>query len=430
MNILVVGGGGREHALVWKIAQSNNVNKIFCAPGNGGIAALAECIPIQVHAVEALLQFARRQKIDLTVVGSEEPLTLGIADTFRKHGLKIFGPSALAAEIEGSKVFAKQLMKKYGIPTAGFEVFSDPDSAKHFIRKKNQPCVVKTDGLAAGKGALVCPEVNEALSAVDIVMSEKNFGAAGRRIVVEDMMQGEEASVFAVTDGDDYIVLPSAQDHKRILDGDRGKNTGGMGAYAPAPVVTQEILERVKHEIIKPTIDAMAAEGRMFQGVLYCGIMLTAEGPKVVEFNCRFGDPECQALMPLIQSDVVEMFLAVEEEKLKTYPLKLNKRHCVCVVMASGGYPDRYEKNKCILGLDDIGDTHIMVFHAGTEKRGHQLFTAGGRVLGVTSIAENLAGAAKQAYEAVGRIQFENAYFRKDIGHRALNHALALEATR
>jgi phosphoribosylamine--glycine ligase len=418
MNILVIGGGGREHALVWKIAQSKNISKIYCAPGNGGIRSIAECVAIQTTDIKSLSDFAIRNRIDLTVVGPEQPLTLGIVDHFQNHGLNIFGPSAKAAEIEGSKVFAKELMKKYGIPTAGFEVFSDAFSAKKYISETNLPCVVKADGLAAGKGAIVCMTVDEALAAVDTIKNE--FGEAGNSVVVEEFMEGEEASIFAVTDGKDYVVLPAAQDHKRIFDGDQGKNTGGMGAYAPAPVMTHALMERTKKEIIEPTIAAMAAEGRAYQGVLYCGLMLTKNEPKVVEFNCRFGDPECQVVMPLIKSDLVELLLAVAERRLSSYQLELNNQSAACVIMASGGYPDQYEKHKEIYGLEKISDPDTTVFHAGTEFKNGKILSNGGRVLAVTASAALLPDAIRKAYSAVSKLHFDQAHYRKDIGHRAL----------
>ncbi|NUM81141.1 phosphoribosylamine--glycine ligase [bacterium] len=420
MNILVIGSGGREHALVWKIAQSRQASTIFCAPGNGGISESAECIPIKANDIPGLLQFSKEKKIDLTVVGSEEPLTLGIVDEFTKHGLLIFGPTAQAAEIEGSKVFSKQLMKKYGVPTAEFEIFSDAVHAKEFIRSKNKSFVVKADGLAAGKGVIVAADVQETLDAVDLIMSDKKFGTAGNKIIVEEKMSGEEASVFAVTDGEDYVLLPAAQDHKRIFDGDRGGNTGGMGAYAPAPVVTPEIMAQVERTIIRPVIRGMASEGRLYKGVLYCGLMLTDDGPKVVEFNCRFGDPECQVLMPLIESDVIELFLAVAQGKLKNYSLRLNSMTATCVVLASGGYPDAFEKGKTIFGLEKKLSSGAMIFHAGTQKPDEKFITSGGRVLGVTAFTDTIAGSIQKAYEIAGQVSFEGMHFRKDIGFKAL----------
>lgn len=418
MKILVIGSGGREHALVWKIAQSEKVTQIYCASGNGGIRSIAECIPVKPDDILGLCEFAVTNKIDLTVVGPEQSLTLGIVDVFKKKGLKIFGPSAKAAEIEGSKVFAKTLMTKYAIPTASFGVFTDTDAAKKYITDRNRSCVVKADGLAGGKGAIVCMSPDEALVAVDTIRDE--FGDAGNSIVIEEFMEGEEASIFAVTDGRNYVILPAAQDHKRIFDGDNGKNTGGMGAYAPAPAVTTAVLERVKREIIEPTISALSSEGRPYQGVLYCGLMLTKFGPKVVEFNCRFGDPECQAVLPLIKSDIVDMFLSVTDGTIGTYRLELHDQSAVCVVMASGGYPDQFEQNKEISGLDSVDKTNTFIFHAGTEYKNGKVYSRGGRVLGVASAADQLSKAVEQAYSVIEKIHFEKAHYRKDIAYRAL----------
>lgn len=420
MKVLVIGSGGREHALIWKIARSKLVSKLYCANGNGGIGNLAECVPIKPDDIEGLRNFALEQSIDLTVVGPEQPLTMGIVDEFESKGLKIFGPSAMAAEIEGSKVFSKYLMQKYDIPTADFKVFTEVHDAKEYLREKNKPCVVKADGLAAGKGAVVCRKLAEALDAVEFMMSDHAFGSAGDRVVIEEFMEGEEASVFVITDGTDFLVLPVAQDHKRALDGDRGKNTGGMGAYAPAPVMTPDLLQAAIASIVKPTIAAMAKEGRSYKGVLYCGLMVTSDGPKVVEYNCRFGDPECQVVMPLIESDVVEMFIAACDGKIKDYSLTLSDRHATCVVLASGGYPEAYEKNKVIHGLDLAGGEGIMVFHAGTHRKDDQFLTNGGRVLGVTAVGADLGEAVEKAYGAVAKIRFDKAHYRKDIGSKAL----------
>jgi len=419
MKILIIGGGGREHALAWKIARSPKVSKIFCTPGNGGISQIAECVAIKVSQIAELTRFAEQKQIDLTVVGSEEPLTLGIVDEFEKKGLKIFGPSAKAAEIEGSKVFAKQLMRKYHIPTAAFEVFLNPEEAKKFIASKNKAFVIKADGLAAGKGVIVGDTVEESLQGVDAIMTDQKFGFAGKQVVVEEKMEGEELSVFAVTDGVDYVVLPSAQDHKRIFDGDKGKNTGGMGAYAPAPAATEPMMKRIREEIIEPTIRGMFTEGRRYKGVLYCGLMLTKEGPKVVEFNCRFGDPECQVLMPLIKSDLVDLCLSTVEGKIKNFRAEILPGAAVCVVMASGGYPDEFEKGKEIFGLENSPE-EVVAFHAGTEKRDGKFLTSGGRVLGVTAYAGDVGRAAALAYQRTAVISFDRAYYRKDIAHRAL----------
>ncbi len=424
MNILVIGNGGREHALVWKIAQSKRVSGIFCANGNPGTAEFAENVPIRPDDMAAVLDFIRIRRIDLTVVGPERPLVLGLVDVLEAAGCAVFGPTRDAARLEGSKVFSKQLMKKYGIPTAGFEVFDNATAAREYILRRNTPCVVKADGLAAGKGAIVCPTVDEALAAVQLIMGDKNFGNAGDQVVVEDMMTGEEASLFAITDGRDYVMLPAAQDHKRAGDGDTGKNTGGMGAYAPAPVMTGPLLDEARRTIIEPTIAAMINEGHPYRGVLYGGLMLTPDGPKVVEFNCRFGDPECQALMPLIGSDIVDLFMAVAERNLKNYRLEILPRSAACVVMASGGYPDAFQKGKTIRGLETARASGALVFHAGTAMNEGSLVTAGGRVLGITASADRLEDALALAYRGVSAIDFDEKYFRTDIGHRAL-HARA-----
>ncbi|WP_027717808.1 phosphoribosylamine--glycine ligase [Desulfovirgula thermocuniculi] len=422
MKVLVVGGGGREHALVWKIAQSPRVKEIFCAPGNAGIASLARCVPIGAEDVRGLVEFARREKIDLTVVGPEAPLTLGIVDEFSAAGLAIFGPSARAAAIEGSKVFAKQLMAKYGIPTAGFAVFDDHAAARRYISEKGAPIVVKADGLAAGKGAVVCRTVEEALSAVEEIMVKGVFGEAGRRVVVEEFLEGEEASVLAFTDGETVIPMLPAQDHKQVYDGDRGPNTGGMGAYAPAPVCTPEVMRAVEEQILRPTVRAMAREGRPYRGVLYAGLMITPQGPKVLEFNARFGDPEAQPLLMLMASDLVEVMEAVLGGRLAETQVRWHEGAAVCVVLASGGYPGPYRKGFPISGLEEAASRHpgVVVFHAGTALAEGRVVTAGGRVLGVTARAESIEAAIAGAYAAVGEISFEGMHYRRDIGQKAL----------
>lgn len=421
MNILVIGNGGREHALVWKIARSKKVSGIFCANGNPGTAECAENVPVRPDDLGAVLDVIHARRIDLTVVGPELPLVLGLVDVLEAAGCAVFGPTRGAARLEGSKVFSKRLMKKYGIPTAGFEVFENATTASEYILKRNAPCVVKADGLAAGKGAIVCPTVDEALAAVQSIMGDRNFGSAGDQVVIEDLMAGEEASLFAITDGRDYVMLPAAQDHKRAGDGDTGKNTGGMGAYAPAPVVTEALMDEARRTIIEPTIAAMINEGHPYRGVLYCGLMLTADGPRVVEFNCRFGDPECQVLMPLIASDIVDLFMAVAERRLKNFRLEILPRSAACVVMASGGYPGAFQKGKTIRGLEKARECGAWVFHAGTARHEGSLVTAGGRVLGVTASADGLEDALAVAYRGVSAIDFDQKHFRTDIGHRALH---------
>jgi len=421
MKILVAGSGGREHTLVWKIAQSPLVEKIFCAPGNGGIQELAECVEIAATDISGLSDFAEREAIDLTVVGPEAPLAEGIADEFLRRGLRIFGPSRAAAHTEASKVFAKEMMVKYGIPTARHAVFADAEEAVAHIRQREAPLVVKADGLAAGKGVIVCRTRGEAEQAVNRIMMEKEFGAAGDRVIVEDCLVGEEASLLAFTDGETVLPMDSAQDHKPVYDNDEGPNTGGMGAYSPAPVVTPEIYRRINDEILTPMIKGLTTEGIEYKGVLYAGLMITDEGPKVLEFNVRFGDPENQALMPRLENDLVEVMNAVIDGRLSEIELKWNPKAAVCVVMASGGYPGSYEKGKVIAGLDSLEDESVVVFHAGTKRLDNgEIVTNGGRVVGVTGLGETIAEAFETTYAAVGKIHFEGAHYRNDIGAKAL----------
>lgn len=420
MKILVIGGGGREHTLVWKISQSPLVRKIYCAPGNAGISSLAECLPISPTHLSQLARFAKNNEIDLTVVGPEVPLVEGIVDEFQAQGLRIFGPSKEAAQIEGSKAFAKDFMKKYGIPTADYRIFEDRDQAVNYVRKSEVPLVVKADGLAAGKGSIVCHTHQEALAAIDKIMVQRVFGESGNKVVIEEYLKGEEASVLALTDGSSLHYFSPAQDHKPVYDGDKGPNTGGMGAYAPAPVVDPLMMEEVKHKIFEPAIRGMASEGWTYRGVLYAGLMITEEGPKVLEFNCRFGDPESQVTLPLMKSDLVEAMVAVIEGRLSDFRMELLEKWAVCVVMASGGYPGHYEKGKQILGLDRDWSEDILIFHAGTKFKDGKIITDGGRVLGVTALGENVRSAIDKTYEAVAKISFEGAHFRRDIGHKAL----------
>lgn len=431
MKVLVVGSGGREHALVWKIAQSKLVDKIFCAPGNGGISELAECIEIKGNDTERILSFARKEKIDITVVGPEAPLTLGIVDEFSEYNLKIFGPNQSAAKLEESKVFAKKLMAKYAIPTADFQVFDEASLAKKYVEKIGAPCVVKADGLAAGKGVVVAKTIEEAHIAISSMMEERIFGDAGNRIIIEECLEGQEASILVLTDSKEIIPLVSSQDHKRLLDEDKGPNTGGMGAYSPAPVVTSKIFNDISETIIKRTIKALAKEGIQYKGILYAGIMLTKNGPKVLEFNVRFGDPETQAILPRLNSDLLEAILAVSDGKLssllKSTGLNWDNRACVCVVCASGGYPGNYETDKIIYGLEETRQMKdVVVFHAGTKRlpQGvggqHQFATSGGRVFGVTGLGGTIQEAIKRAYTAIDSINFEGMCYRKDIGSKAL----------
>ena len=422
MRILVVGSGGREHALVWKIAQSKLVDKVFCAPGNGGISQLAECIDIKADDVFGLLEFARKEKVDLTVVGPEVVLSLGIVDEFRKAGLKIFGPNKQASNLEASKVFSKELMEKYKVPTAKFRVFDNPNAAAKYIDKIGAPCVVKADGLAAGKGVVVAKTVDEARNAVTSMMQDKIFGDAGKKIIIEECLVGQEASILVITDSKEVVSLASAQDHKRVFDHDQGPNTGGMGAYSPAPAVTTDILKEVMDKIIYRTIDGLAKEGIDYRGVLYAGVMLTKDGPKTLEFNVRFGDPETEAILPRLKSDLVEVMLATSEGKLsKIKTLEWDNRACVCVVCASGGYPGNYTKDKEINGLDEVAKIKdIVVFHAGTKKSGDKILTSGGRVLGVTGLGDTIKDAINRTYTAVNKINFEGIHFRRDIAAKAL----------
>ena len=421
MKILVVGGGGREHSLVWKIGQSPRVSKLFCAPGNAGIAQMAEYIDISPTDLEGLATFADGNGIDLTVVGPELPLAMGIVDLFEERGLRIFGPHREAAEIEGSKVFCKDLLRKYGVPTAQYGAFNDRDEAAAYIDSIGAPIVVKADGLAAGKGVIPSMAKEDALKALDTIMVEKAFGDAGKRVVIEEFLVGEEASFIVLTDGEAVVPLASSQDHKPIYDGDRGPNTGGMGAYSPAPVVTEEVHRKIMEEIMIPTIRGMASEGRPYRGVLYSGLMIKDGQPRVLEFNARFGDPENQPIMMRMKGDIVPLLEACIDGNLQG-SIDWDPRWAVCVVMASKGYPGSYEKNKVIRGLDRVAEMEdVFVFHAGTAGAGADIVTNGGRVLGVTGLGEDVKGAIDLTYSAVKKIQWDGAYYRSDIGKRALD---------
>jgi phosphoribosylamine--glycine ligase len=422
MKVLVVGSGGREHALVWKIAQSPLVEKVFCAPGNAGIAQEAECLPIKVDDIDGLLAFARREQIGLTVVGPELPLTLGIVDRFREAGLTIFGADEKAARIEGSKSFSKDLMAKYGVPTAAYGTFTDPEQAKEFIRRQGAPIVVKADGLAAGKGVIVAQTEEEAVAAVDDILCAGAFGSAGSKVVIEEFLEGEEASFLAFTDGERIVPLASSQDHKAVFDGDTGPNTGGMGAYSPAPVVTAEIHRKIIDQVLKPTIDGMAAEGCSYRSILYAGLMIKSGAIKVLEFNARFGDPETQPLLARLKSDIVPVLLACADGDLSGIELEWHDKAAVCVVMASGGYPGSYEKGLAIEGLDQAAAIDdLVVFHAGTASKDGRVVTAGGRVLGVTGLGATVAEAIDKAYSGVRAIAWPGVHYRSDIGRKALN---------
>ena len=421
MKVLVIGGGGREHALVWKIVQSPRVRKIYCAPGNAGIAQMAECLSISAEDVKGLAAWAQKEKADLTVVGPEAPLTQGIVEDFRARGLRIFGPSRKAAEIEGSKAFTKELMKKYGIPTGESETFMDSGAAVRYVKAKGAPLVVKADGLAAGKGVIICRRVEEAISAVELILVQKAFGAAGAKVVVEEFLEGEEASFLAFTDGENLLPLPTSQDHKAIYDNDQGPNTGGMGAYSPAPVVSEKIHREVMEKIMIPTVRGMAKEGREYRGVLYAGLMIKDGKAKVLEFNARFGDPEAQPLLMRMKSDLIPVLEATIDGKLAGQKIQWEERPAVCVVMASGGYPGSYEKGKPISGLEEAAKVRdAFVFHAGTTLKEGRVVTNGGRVLGVTALGGEVREAIQRAYEAVGKISWEGAYYRRDIGRKAI----------
>jgi phosphoribosylamine--glycine ligase len=421
MRVLVVGGGGREHALVWKIRQSPLVKEVYCAPGNAGIARHARCVPIGVGDLQELVEFARRERIDLTVVGPEEPLVKGITERFQQEGLPIFGVSSKAAILEGSKSFAKQLMKRYGIPTAQFEIFREPEEARNYVKSKGVPLVLKADGLAAGKGVFVCRSLEEAYKAIEEIMVRRSFGQAGEKIVIEDCIEGEEASFLAITDGETVVPFPAAQDHKAVFDNDKGANTGGMGAYSPAPVITDSLAKRLMEDIMLPTVKAMAQEGRPYKGILYAGLMISKGEPKVLEFNVRLGDPEAQPLLVRLKSDLVPLLLAALEGGLAKINPVWEDGAAVCVVMASGGYPGPYQKGKIISGLNEAESMEgVVVFHAGTKWENGRFLTDGGRVLGVTARGQQVAEAIEKAYKAVEKINWEGVHYRKDIGQKAL----------
>jgi len=420
MKILIIGGGGREHALAWKIAQSPQVTTLFCAPGNPGTAQGATNLDIPADDLNRLLAFALEQSIDLTVVGSEQPLVLGLADRFQERGLKVFGPSAKAAQLEGSKAFSKNLMQKYSIPTAAYAAFDDPKEARAYLKGK-VPQVVKADGLAAGKGVFVCANEAEAVAAIGQIMNDKIFGESGNRIIIEERLEGQEVSLLAFTDGTTVLPMEAAQDHKAVFDGDTGPNTGGMGAYSPAPIFTPELKQKVIDQIMVPAVNGMRAEGTPYQGVLYAGLMITPSGPKTLEFNARFGDPETQPLMVRMQSDIVPIMEACADGTLDSCSLEWKRDTAVCVVMASEGYPGLYEKGRPIRGLDQANSLPgVTVFHAGTQQVGDDIVTSGGRVFGVTALGGNVKKAIEKAYQAVDKIQWQGAQFRKDIGQKAL----------
>lgn len=422
MNVLVVGSGGREHAIAWKLKQSKRVTKIYIAPGNAGCAEVGECVEIDTGNLNQLVRWAKNANIGYVIPGPEAALVDGIVDAFNEAGIKVFGPNKAAAELERSKVFSKNLMRHHGIPTADYAVFEQVEKAQDYINsRKEGPIVVKADGLAAGKGAIVCADKEEARAAVNRCMVEREFGEAGGRVVIEECLVGEELSILALTDGKTIAPLASSQDHKAIFDGDTGPNTGGMGAYSPAPLLTDELMDEIIETILVPTVHAMNTEGRRFRGVLYAGIMVTRSGPKVLEYNVRFGDPETQPILMRLDSDLLDLLEAVTDGKLADFEIRWKKEAAVCVVLAAGGYPGKYEKGKFISGLATLrGRNDIVVFHAGTTTTGGKVVTSGGRVLGVTALGKDIPEAIANAYKGVDELEFEGMQYRKDIGQKAL----------
>ena len=423
MRILIVGSGGREHAIAWKCAQSKRVDKIFCAPGNAGIGQIAECVPITAMEFDKLAAFAKEQKIDLTIIGMDDPLVGGIVDAFEAAGLRVFGPRKNAAILEGSKAFSKDLMKKYNIPTAGYETFNSPEAALEYLKTAEYPTVLKADGLALGKGVLICNTREEAEAGVKTLMLDKQFGSAGDRIVIEEFMTGREVSVLSFVDGHTIKIMTSAQDHKRAKDGDQGLNTGGMGNFSPSPFYTDEVDAFCKKYVYQATVDAMKAEGRPFKGVIFFGLMLTPEGPKVLEYNARFGDPEAQVVLPRMKNDIIDVFEACIDGTLDQIDLQFADNACVCIVLASNGYPVSYEKGFPIRGLETFKEHEgYYCFHAGTKFKDGEIVTNGGRVLGVTALGDTLKEARANAYKAVDWVDFDNKYYRHDIG-KAIDEA-------
>ena len=423
MKVLIVGSGGREHAIAWKVAQSPRVEKIYCAPGNAGIEEYAQCVDIGAMEFERLAAFAKEEQIDLTVIGMDDPLVGGVVDVFEREGLRVFGPRKNAAVLEGSKAFSKDLMKKYGIPTAAYENFTDPKAALSYLETAKFPIVLKADGLALGKGVLICQDLSEAQAGVREIMEDKKFGNAGNTMVIEEFMTGREVSVLTFVDGKTIKTMTSAQDHKRAMDGDQGLNTGGMGTFSPSPFYTPEVDAFCRKYIYQPTVDAMAKEGRPFKGVIFFGLMLTEDGPKVLEYNARFGDPEAQVVLPRMKNDIVDVFEACIDGTLDQVDLQFEDNAAVCVVLASEGYPVSYEKGYPIRGLENFKDRDgYYVFHAGTKKKDGQIVTNGGRVLGVVAKGEDLKKARANAYEAIKLVEFDNKYYRHDIG-KAIDEA-------
>lgn len=418
MKVLVVGGGGREHTIIWKLSQSPKVTKLFCAPGNGGISQLATCVPIKATDIPGMLSFAKEEKIDLVMVAPDDPLAAGMVDEMEKAGIRAFGPVKAAAIIEGSKAFAKDLMNKYNIPTAGYKVFDNCSDALQYLDSCSIPVVVKADGLALGKGVIIAQSLQEAKDAVNSIMNDKVFGEAGNKVVIEDFISGPEVSILAFTDGKTIIPMVSSQDHKRAYDHDQGPNTGGMGTFSPSPLYDEKLAEECMKDVFIPTVDAMNKEGRKFKGVLYFGLMLTKDGPKVLEYNARFGDPETQVVLPRLKTDLIDIFEAIIDEKLHTVKVEWDNNAAVCVIAASGGYPGKYEKGIEINGLDEAEKLGNIVFHAGTEYQDGKFLTAGGRVLGVTACEETMQKAIDKAYAGIEKISFTGMHYRKDIGRK------------
>lgn len=421
MKVLVVGSGGREHAIVWKLSQSRYVDRIYCTPGNAGIAEIAECIDVDSLDFDTLVDFVKYEWVDLTIVGPEDPLSRGIVDVFEKEGRRIVGPTKIAAQLESSKVFAKEFMKRHRIPTAEYNVFTSYIHAEDYVRMKGSPIVIKADGLAAGKGVIVASTVDEAIDTLKLIMKEHAFGEAGDRVIVEECLSGEEASFMVFTDGEAVVPMPSSQDHKRVFDNDEGPNTGGMGAYSPAPVITKELESVVMNKIMKPVIKGLKSEGIDYKGILYAGLMICNGKPSVLEFNCRLGDPETQPVFSRLDTDLVDISMAITDKKLSGLDIRWKDEASVCVVLASGGYPGKYEKGKAIQGLDDVKKMdNVVIFHAGTAFNNNEIVTNGGRVLGVTALGRDIKAAKDRAYEAIGKIHFEGMHYRKDIADKAL----------
>ncbi|MCP4567686.1 MAG: phosphoribosylamine--glycine ligase [FCB group bacterium] len=420
MKILVIGSGGREHTLVWKLKSSPLVRKVYAAPGSAGIGLMAETVDIKADDIEGLARFVQDKNIDLTVVGPELPLTLGIVDYFEEKGLRIFGPSKRAAEIEGSKAFAKEFMRKYHIPTASFRIFNDKTEALDFARTAAYPLFIKASGLAAGKGAIRAENADEATRTIEKVMGDKIFGEAGEQIVIEDCLTGPEVTVMAFTDGKSILPMLSAQDHKQVFDGDKGPNTGGMGAYCPTNIVNGTMMQTIREQILEPVVVGLEKEGRRYKGILYAGLMITQYGPKVIEFNCRFGDPETQAVIPLLKSDLADIFIAIVDGNLSIIEPEWKEGAAVCVIMASAGYPGKAKTGQEITGLRTYRENHAYIFHAGTAKEGSKWLTAGGRVLGVTAVNDDIGSAVKAAYATIENIRFDGAHFRRDIAHQVM----------